>query len=306
MLELLRTFRSRIRALLKRRDLERDLQDELRFHLLEKQSAMEAAGMAPSEARSQVQRDFGNETSLRETCREAWLFRSLDHSMRDARYAVRVLAKNPTFTIIAVLTLAFGIGANSAIFSVINSVVLRPLPYRDADQLYAIREAAQEGPKRFQFTCVNAGNFLLWQPHAGSFAGMALLEPTTDNLNLQDQTVQIHGVRASADLFTILGMQPQLGRSFTHDEDRSGRTTAIILTNSLWKQQFHSDPGIVGSTIHLNGFPLVVAGVLPESFYFPKQNELYKSQIAAWTHPIDYFVNLGLQAGEIQPGLRMF
>ena len=306
MLELFRILRSRIRALLKRRDLERDLQDELRFHLLEKQSAMQAAGMTADEARSQVQREFGNETALRETCREAWIFRGFDHCMRDGKYALRVLAKNPTFTSIAVLTMAFGIGANTAIFSVIDSVILQPLPYRDAGQLYAVREAAQEGPKRTELTCVNAGNFLLWQSHASSFAGMALLEPTTDNLNLQDETVQIHGVRASADLFTILGIQPQLGRSFTRDEDRSGRTTAIVLTSSLWKQSFHSDPAIVGSTIHLNGFPVVVAGVLPDSFYFPKQSELYKSVIAAWTHPIEYFVNLGLQTGEIQPGLRMF
>ena len=306
MTEWLRILRSRIRALLKRRDLDRELQEELQFHLREKQSAMEASGVGTEEARSAVERRFGNEILLRESCREAWMFRGIENSFRDARYAVRMLGKNRTFTIIAVVTLAFGIGANTAIFSVIDSVVMRALPYKDPGRLYAIREAVQDGPKRFQFTCVNAGNFLLWTPHANSFTGMALLEPTTDNLNLKDETIQIHGVRASADLFTILGITPRVGRSFTREEDRSGKASSIILTDSLWKKAFRADPAIIGSTVHLNGFPLVVAGVLPESFYFPKQNQLYPKQIAAWTHPIEYFVNLGLSRGEMQPGLRMF
>ncbi|HEX4164514.1 MAG TPA: ABC transporter permease [Bryobacteraceae bacterium] len=304
--EFIRILQARIRALLKRRQLDHDLREELRFHLLEKQAAMESAGISPEEARSAVQRRFGNATSLKELCRDAWMFRSLENSLRDARYALRVLAKNPTFTTIAVLTLAFGIGANTAIFSVIESVVFRSLPYKAPDQLFSVREALQQGADRHDLTCVNAGNFLLWGPHAGSFSGIALIEPETDNLNLKDETVQIHGVRASADLFKILGMEPQMGRFFTPDQDRSGTANSIILTNALWRNQFHSDPAIVGSTIHLNGSPFVVTGVLPESFYFPKQNELYSSTIAGWTYPIEYFVNLALQRYEINPGLQMF
>lgn len=304
--ELIRVLRSRIRALLKRRQLERDLQDELSFHLLEKQSALEASGVAVEEAQRLAQRRLGNSTALKESCRDAWLFSGFETTMRDAKYAARVLAKNPTFTAIAILTLAFGIGANTAIFSVIDSVILRALPYPEPDRLYRIREVAQQGAQREELTCVNAGNFLLWGPHAQSFAGMALIMPTTDNLLLKDETVQIHGARVSADLFDVLGIPLQAGRAFTLDEDTSGKANSIVLTNSLWKRHFRSDPAIVGSTILLNGFPFVVTGVLPESFYFPKQNELYASTIATWTHPIEYFVNLGLGSYETKPGWRMF
>lgn len=298
-------LRSRFRALLKRRQLERDLQDEIAFHLAEKQTELESSGFPSDEAQTLVRRQFGNATLLKESSREAWLFRSLDNSVRDAKYAVRILEKAPAFTCIAVLTLAFGIGANTAIFSVINSVVLHALPYQKPDQLYAIREAAQVGPQHFPLNCVNAGNFLLWQKYSHSFAGMALLEPITDNLNLKDETVQIHGVRASSNLFSILGIPLQIGRPFTPAEDKSGRATAVILTNSLWRERFHSDPAIVGSTIRINGFPLEIAGVLRESFYFPKQSESYASPIAGWTYPIEYFVNLGLQQNsETRPGFH--
>ncbi len=299
-------LKARIQALWTRRKLERDLQDEIQFHLAEKQSELEASGIPPAAARSRVHKHFGNPTSLQESCRDAWMFGSLENSLRDARYALRLLAKNPAFTTIAILTLALGIGANTAIFSITNSVLLQALPYPDPGQLYAVREVIQSGAERFPLTCVNAGNFLLWAPHAGSFTGMALLKPTTGNLDLGDQTIQIHGVRASAALFTILGIAPQVGRTFTTAEDRSGKATSVILTSPLWKDRFHSDPAIVGRTIRLNGFPVVVAGVLPSSLYFPKQNELYRNSIAGWTYPIQYFVNLGLVPGEMHPGMQMF
>ena len=219
---------------------------------------------------------------------------------------MRVLRKAPAFSVIAVLTLAFGIGANTAIFSVVKSVVLETLPYREPGRLYKIQEVAQDGPKRFPLTCVAAGNFLLWTRHAGTAADLALLMPSTDYLNLKDETVQITGVRVSANLFRILGIQPWIGHSFSSEQDVAGTVRGVILTNALWKRLFQSDPGIVGRTIRLNGLPSVVDGVLPESFYFPKQNELYGSNIAGWTHPIEYFVNLALQPSEMRPGMQAF
>ena len=116
---------------------------------------------------------------------------------------------------IAVLTLAFGIGANTAIFSVVQSVVLQALPYREPDRLYKFQEVAQDGAKQFPLTCVNARNFLLWTRHASSAADLALLLPSTDYLNLKDETVEITGVRSSANLFRILGIQPWIGHSFS-------------------------------------------------------------------------------------------
>lgn len=298
-------FFQKLRYWMRRSSKEDELREELQFHLDEDAEQRRAEGLADNEAKWAARRELGNLGLVQEDARAAWTWSLLDKLLRDARYASRSLAHNPAFTAIAVLTLALGIGSNTAIFSVVNAVVLRALPYKQPGQLYAIREVLRDGAKRFPLTCVNAGNFLLWTPHRASFSGMALVEPATGNLNLKDRTVQIHGVRASANLFKILGVELQLGRPFSPGEDQSGRSSSIILSHSLWLERFHSDPSIVGTTLRVNGFPLLVAGVLPESFYFPKQNELYPSTIAGWTHSIQYFVNLGLQKNEIQPGFQM-
>jgi predicted permease len=304
--EMFRILRARIRAFLKRRELERDLDEEIAFHLAEKRRELEVAGSPAEEVEIAALRRFGNASLTRERSRDAWIFGSVENSIRDGKYALRVLTKAHAFSAIAVLTLAFGIGANTAIFSVVESVVLQALPYKEPGQLYKIQEVAQDGAKRFPLTCVNSGNFLLWTRHASSAADLALLMPLTDYLNLKGETVEITGVRVSANLFRILGIQPWIGHSFSADEDVTGTARSVILTNSLWKRLFQSDPGIVGRTIQLNGVPFVVDGVLPESFYFPKQNELYGRTIAGWTHPIEYFVNLGLMPGEMRPGMQAF
>jgi len=305
MREAFRILRARMKAFWRRRELDRDLEEEIAFHLSEKQRELEEAGALAEAAELAARRRFGNASLVKEQTREAWIFRSVENTLRDGRYAVRVLRKAPAFTAIAVLTLAFGLGANTAIFSVVKSVLLDRLPYKEPGRLYKIQEVAQDGPKQFPLTCVNAGNFLLWTRQAGPAADLALLMPSTHYLNLKDETVEITGARVSANLFQILGIQPWIGHSFSPDEDVMGKAGSVILTNALWKRLFQSDPGIVGQTIRMNGSPKVVDGVLPESFYFPKQNELYGSNIAGWTHPIEYFVNLALQPGEMRPGLQM-
>ncbi len=304
--QMLRILSARFKAFRLRRELERDIQDEIEFHLAEKQRELEETGTPAAEAAAASKRRFGNASLTKERTREAWVFGSFENAVRDAMYALRVLKKAPVFSVIAVLTLAFGIGANTAIFSVVHSVLLQELPYKEPNRLYKIQEVSQERSKRTPFTCVNAGNFLLWARQANSAVDMALLMPSTDYLNRKDETVELTGVRASANLFRILGVQPWIGHAFSANEDFMGSARSVILTNALWRRLFQSDRGIVGRTIHLNGFPFVVAGVLPESFYFPKQNELYASTIAGWTHPIEYFVNLSLQPYEIRPGMQMF
>ena len=306
MLEMFRILRARMKAFWTRRQLERDLEEEFAFHLAEKRRELEEAGSAAEEAQREARRRFGNPSLTKERTRDAWIFSSVEGALRDGKYALRVLRKGPAFSVIAILTLTFGIGVNTAIFSVVKSVVLETLPYKEPGRLYRIQEVAQDERKQFPLTCVNAGNFLLWTKHAGAAADLALLMPSTDYLNLKDEAVQVTGVRASANLFRILGIEPWIGHSFSPDEDVAGTGRSVILTNPLWKRVFQSDPGIVGRTVRLNGLPYVVDGVLPESFYFPKQNELYQSTIAGWTHPIDYFVNLGLQPGEMRPGMQMF
>src|SRR5204862_340293 len=168
------------------------------------------------------------------------LFGDLTH---DIRYALRVLAKSPAFTTIAVIALALGIGANSAIFSVINAVLLRPLPFKHPEQLVMVWEnAAHLG---FPRNTPSPANFLDWQKQASAFTGMAAMAERSFNLSGVGEPERLEGRRVSANLFELLGVQALLGRTFVPDGDRPG-THVVLLSHSLWQRRFGSDPSIVG------------------------------------------------------------
>ncbi len=294
----------RIKALFKRRQLERDLDDELSFHLAMRRQKLEAEGVP--DATNATRRRFGNVTAMREACREAWTFASFEGLARDVRYSVRTLAGSPGFTAVAVATLALGIGANTAIFSLVNAIVLKALPYERPQDLYAIHELVRVGSQRSPAMPVNAGNFLLWRKHARSFSAIAALEPTNDSLIQGSELIQMHGLRVSANFFPMLGIRPQIGRSFLPEEDYMGHGWEMILTEPIWRQRFHSDPNIVGRQVSMNGYPASIVGVLPASFYFPKQDQLFTTPIAGWTWRVEYFSNLSLLPDDTQAGVFNF
>ena len=221
--------------------------------------------------------------------------------IQDLRYALRLLRRSPGFTLIAVLTLALGIGASTAIFSMVNGILLGSLPYPEPHRLYLVREDLQVGAQTYPGSVDNGGNFLMWRRHCHSFEGIAALEPENDNLDLGNSAVQVHGTRASANLFSILGVRPQLGRTFTAEEDQLGRNREVILTDAFWRARFNSDPQTVGKAIRFNGYDFIVVGVLPRGFYFPRYDQLTHGPIAGWTYHIDYFVPLALQPWESKP-----
>jgi hypothetical protein len=161
----------RIKALVMRRKLERDLNDELGFHMAMRQQKLEQDGLTATEASAAARRRLGNPTLLRETSRSLWTFTWLDALSRDVRYAVRAMARSPVFAIVAILTLAFGIGANTAIFSIVNGILLRAMPYERPAELYSIREAVQVGSERKTMSSVNGGNILEWKRSAASLRG---------------------------------------------------------------------------------------------------------------------------------------
>jgi len=299
-------FRLRLRSLFRRAEIERELDSELRFHLERQIQENLAAGMPPDEAHYAALRTVGGLAHIKDECRDVRRTNWVESFARDTRYALRVLRKSPGFTVTTVLTLALGIGANAGIFSMVNGILLRALPYDRPDELYVLREAVQVGNQINPSLPVNAGNFLQWRRECRAFSDMAALEPSTDNLNLATETVQVHGGRASASLLSILGVQPQLGRGFLPEEDETGRDKVVILTNQLWRAWFDSDPQIIGKRIALNGYAHVVVGVLPAGFYFPKPDQLYGQAIAGWTSPIQYFRPLGLQPWEIKPRVGNF
>ncbi len=187
--------------------------------------------------------------------------------MSDLRFALRQLRKSPGFTLIALLTLSLGIGANSAIFSVVDAVLLRPLPFLKPSQLVAVWEtnpqAAQPAQSRNE---VAAGNFLDWHAHSTSFDGLSALYYTSLNLTGTNEPERIQSAYATSDLFQTLGVQPALGRSFAPDEAKVGGPRVAIISHGLWQRRFGSDAGIVGSSVLLSGNPTTVIGVMPRSF----------------------------------------
>ncbi|HEY0368166.1 MAG TPA: ABC transporter permease, partial [Chthoniobacterales bacterium] len=185
---------------------------------------------------------------------------------QDVRYGFRMLKKNPAFTAIAVLALALGIGANSAIFSVVDALLLRPLPFKNAEQLVVIWENATH--LGFPKNTPSPANFLDWQQQANVFNGIAALAPRSMNLTGVGEPERLDGRRVSANLFDLLGVKPIIGRSFVPQDDQPG-TKIALLSEPLWKRRFGSDPGVIGRAVTLNGEPYTVVGVMPRSVRLP-------------------------------------
>ena len=184
--------------------------------------------------------------------------------LRDIRYGVRMLARKPGFTLAAVLTLALGIGANTAMFSVVNAVLLRPLPYPEAERLLAVGQQFKSGPAG-----TGEPKFLFWREHSESFEALACYSSyggAHGNLAGGDEAEFAQGLRVSEDFFRAFGIYPALGRPFTIEEDTPGGARVAILSDGLWRRRFGADPGVVGQTVTLNDQPVTVVGVMPPQF----------------------------------------
>ena len=192
----------------------------------------------------------------------------------DLRYALRQLRKSPGFAVTAILTLALGIGATTAIFTLVYDVLLKPLPYAHPAQLVVMQEQVAEFKDIYPTVPMNASHFENWQQHSRSFQSMAVVQPENVPLGAGGHPLQISVLRATSGIFSVLGVKPQLGRGFTSQEDRPGQPRVVILMYDLWKTQFHSDPNILGKTVTLDGYPRTVIGVMPQSFHLPSSQTL--------------------------------
>ena len=183
---------------------------------------------------------------------------------QDLQYGGRLLLKNPGFTIVAVVALALGIGANSAIFSVVNTVLLRPFPYKNPDQLVVVWEDATE--MGFPRNTPSPANFLDWRQQSTVFQDMAAMAPRSFNLTGEGEPERLDGRRVSFYLFSLLGVEPQLGRNFLAEEDQPGKGHVVLLGYGLWQRRFAADPAIIGRPLTLNGESYTVVGVMPRGF----------------------------------------
>jgi predicted permease len=189
--------------------------------------------------------------------------------LNDLRFALRQLRKSPAFAVTAILTLALGIGATTAIFTLVYDAMLRPLPFAHADRLVTIEERVAEWSDLYPTLPVNANHFEFWRQHSRSFAAMAVMQRYSMPMGANGRPLQVSVLNATPGIFSVLGVQPQLGRAFTVEEAQPGHEYVAVLMYDLWREQFGRDPRIVGKTITLNGFPYTVVGVMPESFHMP-------------------------------------
>lgn len=189
--------------------------------------------------------------------------------LADLKYAVRQLRKSPGFALTAVLTLALGIGATTAIFTLVYDAMLRPLPFAQPGRLVTVYEKVAEWANMYPTLPVSANHFTFWQQHSRSFAAMAVMEEYALPLGAQGRPLQVDVLAATPGIFSVLDVQPQLGRAFTPAEAQPGHEHVAVLLYDLWREQFGRDPAIVGKTVTLNGYPYTVVGVMPESFHMP-------------------------------------
>jgi predicted permease len=255
--------------LFRRARTERQLDAELRFHLEQQIAEYVATGVTTEEARRRARLEFGGLDQVKEECRDVGAARFIETLIQDVRYGLRQLLRSPAFTAIAIATLALGIGANTAIFSVVNGVLLNPLPYPHPEQLYLVREIVPQVAKFYPTLNANLPDFRIWQKQVRSFAGVALAEATSADLTGVGEPEAVPGMRVSANIFSLLGVRPALGRAFLAEEDESGRGHVVMLTDGFWRRRFHSDPSVIGRSMALDGVPHQIVGVLARSFHFP-------------------------------------
>lgn len=275
-------LRLRLRSLLRPDAAAVDIEEELRFHREMEARELIDAGWPAREARLEAARRFGNIRLIEQRCRELHMIKRqgrADMVIQDLRYAVRTLLKNPAFTAVAVITLGIGIGANTAVFSVINTVLLRPLPYDQPEQLTVIwTNFGRDLPQNW----ISGPEYVEMLEFNTTFEDIAVALPSSANLTGDGNPEQISAGIASANLFSVLRVQPAMGRLFIAEDDRPGAEFVAVISDGFWQRRFGGDPSIVGRTIELDGDPYTVIGVLPPGFEILHPDAQFPAEIDAW------------------------
>jgi putative ABC transport system permease protein len=266
---MLRKLFHRLRASLRRGKVEREMDRELQFHLEMETAENIRRGMSEEEARRAALMSFGGVERTKEAYRDIARFRRLEDLWQDLRYGARMLLKNPGFTLVAVLALALGIGANTAIFSVVNTVLLRPLPYYDPQRLVWVAEVMPHGEEIY-----GVADYLHWREQSKAFDHLVAFTPGSIYLTGRGEPEQLDSIRATANLFPALGVTPQLGRAFTTEEDRPGAAPVVILSHAFWQRRFGGDQAIIGQSLTLDGISRQVIGVTPPGFKFIRKADV--------------------------------
>jgi len=269
---------SKVRCVLGlRRGLDHDLGEEMRAHLDFMIEENIARGMPPDEAKVAARRHFGNLTRVRELANEAWQFPQVETILQDIRYGLRSIRRSPSFSLIVILTLALGIGANTAIFSVVYSVLLRPLPYPAGERLVWLGESTPKAPG-FSVTWIN---FQHWRNENDAFENMAAFANADLTLTGRREAVLMHAGVVTSSFFQMTGARPLLGRLFNESDNLPGAAPTVVVTPEFWQNALGGDPGALGSSVTLNGKGYQIIGILRPGLKF-------------FVRPVDFYLPLGL------------
>jgi predicted permease len=268
----------RLRAVFRRDAMEAELDEELRAHFANQVEKYVRMGATREEATRRARLEFGGVDQVKEECRDARGVGFVETSVQDVRYAMRMLRKSPGFTLVVVLTLALGIGASTAVFSLVNAILLKPLPYPDAERIVMPWLVSPPG--------VNLGSeyfpwgqiqFRMVTREQKVFVALGAFQNDSFNVTGSGDPALVDGFRASAEFFSALGVSPAIGHTFTVEEDQPGHEYEVILSSALWRERFGGDPSILGRAVELNGYAYTVVGVMPAGFVFPRAEEMPSS-----------------------------
>ena len=293
------------------RQITREVDDELQFHIDMVEAELKAAGTPASEARAEARRQFGNIDKARYRLREEE--QGIERSRRradfknelqqDLIFASRQLRRAPAFALVAVLTLGLGIGATTAIFSVVDGVLLRPLPYPEADRLVRV---SQLDIRRSERDDASPANFIDWHERNRSFSKLAYFQYFGHDVRgAAGETISINSWLVSEDYFDVLGVRPRIGRVFRPDEFRQGGPRVVVISTSLWQQRYGGDPGVLGRQEILDGVPHTIVGVMPASFQFPERRHIWAPKILDDAEKKDRFGTYLAGIGRLRPGITV-
>ncbi|HYR43969.1 MAG TPA: ABC transporter permease [Terriglobia bacterium] len=302
-MEFLRAAYRRVKALFLGKALDSDMDREMRAHLDLLVEEYERTGMSPEEARRAASRRFGNLLRIKERGRDIRGAGILEDLLRDARNAMRNLRRTPGFTVTVVLTLAIGIGANTALFSVIDRLLLRPLPYPQGEQLMMVYETLPL--LKLEHADVSPANWLDWQRESRSFEALAAWSANAMTLTGEGEPQRLNGQAVSAEFFDLLRVPPSLGRTFTMDDDQPDTHRVVVLSGGFWRRRFGGAPNVIGKTIELDANAYEIVGVMPSGFRLVSPDADYwvpygLSRTRNWRQTSGRFINV---VGRLKPSI---
>ena len=272
----------RLRSLFRREQVEGEMNEELRFHFERQVEKFAASGMAREEAQRRARLAIGGEDKIKEDVREARGVSFIETLLQDLHYGARMLRKNPSFTVVAIMTLALGMGATTAIFSVVDAILLRPLPYGDPARLVVVWENSIR--HSHPHNVVAPANFVDWQRQNSVFESMAAMADTRVNLTGNGDPEQVVMQNVTPGFFRVVGVNPVMGSGFSEENWKQGKDDVVILDYGFWKERFGGDPYLIGKTIDINGKPQVVVGIAPKDFnLYVKDGTLTGAKPQMWS-----------------------